>query len=180
MPNHVHETSGNPLSVVAASRSRTARLLKRAGYGVCFALAASMLTACGGTVATNGHIFAADDIQQIREGMSKDQITLALGTPDTTSTAGGDTFYYISTTTEKQMAFMSPQIVDRKIVAIYFDKRNIAQRIAHYGLKDGKVVDFNSRQTPVYGGDEGLIKSLFRNIGHATPGMPGGAGGGGN
>jgi outer membrane protein assembly factor BamE (lipoprotein component of BamABCDE complex) len=177
MPNHNFKTNGDTLSLLAAHRSRTARLLKLIGYGTCIVLSAGLLTACGGTVATNGHIFAAEDLQQVREGMTKDQVTLALGTPDTTSTAGNDVYYYISTTTEKKMAFMTPSVVDRKVVAIYFDKRNIVQRIGNYGLKDGKVIDFNSRQTPVYGGDEGLIKSLFRNIGHATPGMPGASGG---
>ncbi len=173
MPNHTNTTNGTTLSVFAAPRSRTLRLLKHVGYGTCIALTAGLLTACGGTVATNGHIFAAEDLQQIREGMSKDQVTLALGTPDTTSTAGNDAFYYISTTTERKMAFMSPSVVDRKVVAIYFNKKNSVQRIAQYGLQDGKVIDFSTNKTPTYGGEEGLIKSLFRNIGHASPGMPG-------
>lgn len=173
MPNHVTATNGNTPSVIAAPKPRISRTLRRAGYGMCLVLALSTLTACGGTVATNGHIFTAEDLQQVREGMSRDQVTLALGTPDTTSTAGNDVYYYISTTTEKKLAFMNPEIVDRKVVAIYFDRRNTVQRIANYGLKDGRVIDFNTNKTPTFSSEEGLIKQLFKNIGSASPGMPG-------
>jgi hypothetical protein len=40
------------------------------------------------------------------------------------------------------------------------------RQVANYGLKDGKVFDFISRTTPAPGGkDEGVLKSLFRNLG---------------
>ncbi|MDX2264519.1 MAG: outer membrane protein assembly factor BamE [Hyphomicrobiales bacterium] len=130
------------------------------------------LAACGGTVAKHGHVFTEEDLQQVKTGMSKDQVALALGTPDTKSTAGDDVYYYISTTTKRPMAFMKPKVTDRQVVAIYFDKSNSVQRIANYGLQDGKVIDFVTRQTPSYGGEEGLIRSLFRNIGRAQPTVP--------
>ncbi|MBC8049239.1 MAG: outer membrane protein assembly factor BamE [Chitinophagales bacterium] len=140
--------------------------------------------ACGGAVVKHGHVFGEEDLQQVKPGMSKDQVALALGTPDTKATSGDDVYYYISTTTKKSMAFMKPKITDRQVVAVYFDKKDSVQRVANYGLQDGKVVDFVTRQTPSYGGEEGLIKSIFRNIGKAQPTVPGpggtsGGGGGG-
>ena len=130
------------------------------------------LTACGGNVIRQGHQFQAEDLNQVKEGMSKEQVTLALGTPDTQSPAGGGSYYYISTTAEQPMAFMRPAITDRHIVAVYFNKQDRVEKIANYGLQDGKVVDFVSRETPSYTRDEGLLKELFRNIG-ASPAIPG-------
>jgi outer membrane protein assembly factor BamE (lipoprotein component of BamABCDE complex) len=55
------------------------------------------------------------------------------------------------------------------VVAIYFDENNIVKRVANYGLKDGIVFDFVTRQTPSRGSEDGLLKELFRNIGRPQP-----------
>jgi outer membrane protein assembly factor BamE (lipoprotein component of BamABCDE complex) len=108
----------------------------------------------------------------VREGMSKEQVSLALGTPDTKSAVAGGAFYYISTTAVQPMAFLSPEVTDRRVVAIYFDTKDRVEKIANYGLKDGKVFDFIKRETPAYTRDQGMLKEIFRNIG-AGPAMPG-------
>ncbi len=139
------------------------------------------LSACAADITKHGHVFTDEDLAQVKEGMSRDQIILALGTPDTKSTVDQNAFYYISSTTKRSAAFLSPTIVDRRVVAVYFDKKNTVSRVAHYGLQDGKVIDFVSRTTPSKGSEEGLLKELFRNIGspqpNATPGGPAGPGG---
>ena len=114
----------------------------------------------------HGHQFRDNDIAQIQPGMSQDQVKLTLGTPATTATVGtGNAFYYISSTAE-QVAFLSPKEVDRQVVAVYFNPLGSVERVANYGIKDGKVFDFVSRTTPAPGaGDEGLLKGLFRNLG---------------
>jgi len=137
-----------------------------------FAAGCLFLTACGGNVIRQGHQFQEEDLNQVREGMSKEQVTLALGTPDTQSTVSGGAYYYISTTAVQPMTFMSPSVTDRHIVAVYFSKQDRVEKIANYGLQDGKVVDFVSRETPSYTRDQGLLKELFRNIG-AAPSIPG-------
>ncbi len=133
------------------------------------------LGACAADIARHGHVFAEEDLKQVKEGMSRDQVILALGTPDTKSTVGQEAFYYISTTTKRSAAFMSPSIVDRRVVAVYFDKKDVVARVAHYGLKDGQVIDIVKRETPSRGSEDGLLKELFRNIGRPPSG--GNAGG---
>lgn len=131
-----------------------------------------LLAACGDTVIRQGHLFRDEDVAQIHTGMGKDQVVLALGTPDTQSTSGGGAYYYISQTASQPMPFMKPELVDRRIVAVYFDSKDRVQQIANYGMKDGKLIDFVSRTTPAYSHDQGLLKELFRDIG-ATPNIPG-------
>ncbi len=131
-----------------------------------------LLAGCGGTVIRQGHLFHEEDIAQIRAGMGKDQVVLALGTPDTQSTTGGGAYYYISQTANQPMPFMKPEVTDRRIVAVYFDKKDRVEQIANYGMKDGKVIDFVSRETPAYTRDQGLLKELFRDIGMG-PSIPG-------
>ena len=122
------------------------------------------LSACSGQVTQHGHVFTAEELQQVQPGMSKDQVRLVLGTPDTTSAIGGGAFYYISST-QKGLAFMKPSVVDRKVLAVYFNELETVSRVANYGLKDGKIFDFISRTTPSHGADIGILQQMFGNLG---------------
>lgn len=123
------------------------------------------LAGCASTTTKHGHQFQETDLQQIQPGMSQETVRSTLGTPDTTSiVAGGNAFYYISSTT-KQTAFFKEQEVDRRIVAVYFNPVGSVDRVANYGLKDGRVVDFNNRETQAYMRDKGFIARFFRGVG---------------
>ena len=133
------------------------------------ALTAPLITACGQSltkITKHGHHFRASDAQLVQPGMAREDVRLSLGTPTTTSrTSTGETFYYISSTTS-QMAFLEPKEIDRRVFAIYFNELGSVDRIANYGLKDGKVFDFINRRTPAAGGrEEGLLAQMFKNLG---------------
>jgi outer membrane protein assembly factor BamE (lipoprotein component of BamABCDE complex) len=132
-----------------------------------------LLAACAGQVIKQGQHLQDEDVSQVREGMGKDQVVAALGSPSTQSTADGEAYYYISTTAYQRMAFLTPEITDRRVIAVYFDNKERVKKVANYGLKDGKVFDFIKRETPTYARDQGLVKELFRNIGRATPNVAG-------
>ena len=134
-------------------------------------VAVMSLAACAADITKHGHILTDEDVAQVKGGMNRDQVVLALGTPDTKSTVGQEAYYYISTTTKRSAAFLQPTLVDRRVVAVYFDKKDAVQRVANYGLQDGKVIDFVKRETPSRGSEDGLLKELFRNIGRPTPGV---------
>ena len=93
--------------------------------------------------------------------MAAPQVLALLGTPSTTSTIGGDAWYYVSQRIERELAFMPPEVADQHILAVYFDKSKKVQRIADYGLKDGKVVDFVSRTTPTAGAEFNFIRNML-------------------
>lgn len=121
---------------------------------------------CTATVTKHGHLFQETDLQQIQPGMSQEQVKLTLGTPTTTSTAANANAYYYMSQTMKQSSFMAPTETDRQVVAVYFNQVGTVDRIANYGIKDGKVFDTISRTTPSANqNDDGILKQLFRNLG---------------
>ncbi len=121
---------------------------------------------CSETITKHGHVYRASDLQQIQPGMSSDQVRLVMGTPTTTTTSGSGHVYYYISSTKGQTSFLLPKEKERNVAAIYFDPNGGVQRVANYGLKDGKVFDFISETTPSPGAkDEGLLKQLFRNLG---------------
>ena len=124
------------------------------------------LAACDSTIIKHGTQFHEGDLQQIQPGMSQEQVKMNLGTPATTAVVGTNQAYYYISSTHKQTSFMLPSEEDRQVVAVYFAPGGTVERVANYGLKDGKVFDYVSRTTPAPGGnDDGIIKSLFRNLG---------------
>ncbi|HUU24212.1 MAG TPA: outer membrane protein assembly factor BamE [Methyloceanibacter sp.] len=121
------------------------------------------LTACGAQIDRHGHVFIDIDLDQIQPGMSKQEVQTLLGSPDTTSTIGGDAYYYISTT-QKTVAFLKPYEIDRQVVAIYFDGSQNVQEAAQYGMKDGILVNYYKGETPARGKDLTFVEQLFGNI----------------
>ena len=129
------------------------------------ALVGIACTACAETITKHGHLFQESDLQQVSPGMSSEQVKTSLGTPTTTATVGsGTAFYYISSV-EGQTAFLAPKEKDRRVVAVYFTQVGAVDRVAQYGLKDGKVFDYVKNETPTLAKDEGILKALFRNLG---------------
>jgi outer membrane protein assembly factor BamE (lipoprotein component of BamABCDE complex) len=139
------------------------------GRSVVFAALISAALAVGGCAATttkHGHLFQETDLQQIQPGMSQEQVKLTLGTPTTTSTAGNANAYYYMSSTMKQSSFLAPTETDRQVVAVYFNQSGSVDRVANYGMKDGKVFDTISRTTASANqNDDGILKQLFRNLG---------------
>ena len=140
---------------------------RRAVVAFAAALASALaISGCSEEITKHGHQFHDTDLQAVQPGMSQEQVRSTLGTPATTAVVGsGNAFYYISSTMA-QTSFMLPSEKDRQVVAVYFSQGGTVESVANYGLKDGKVFDFISRTTPAPGGkDEGILKSLFRNLG---------------
>ncbi|WP_442753956.1 outer membrane protein assembly factor BamE [Methylocystis sp. JAN1] len=115
-------------------------------------------------VINRGAVLDARKVAQVKPGMAAPQVMQTLGTPSTTSTIGGDAWYYVSQRLERAMAFMPQNITDQHVLAVYFDKSRKVTRVADYGMEDGKPVDFLSRTTPVAGPDYHLIQSLLAKV----------------
>ena len=145
--------------------SRTVRRRKmRLGIVLAGALA---LAACGSTTETlqRGYVLPEGALEQIPVGASQDQVLIVLGTPSTVATVNGEAFYYISQTAQRSAAFMPHQVVDQRVISVYFDKDRKVARLANYGMKDGKVFDFYSQTTPTGGAELSYLRNMFKNVG---------------
>jgi outer membrane protein assembly factor BamE (lipoprotein component of BamABCDE complex) len=129
------------------------------------------LSACSETVTKRGHQFHDNDLRQIQPGMSQEQVKTSLGTPTTTATVGAGSAYYYISSIEGQTSFFAPTVKDRQVVAIYFTPLGAVDKVAQYGLKDGKVFDYIKRETPSHARDESILKALFRNLGTKQLGL---------
>jgi len=119
------------------------------------------LGACFTQTYQHGYVLAEGALEQVQLGATQEQVLIVLGTPSTVATVSGEVFYYISQRAE-QTAFMPQKMVDQRVVAVYFDKNRRVERLANYGLRDGKVFDFISRTTPTSGQELSYLNYIFK------------------
>lgn len=122
------------------------------------------LAGCTGEQFQRGYILPPGALEQVQIGASQDQVLVVLGTPSTVATLDGDVFYYISQRSERKVAFMNQQVIDQRVIAVYFDKARHVRRVANYGLQDGKIFDFISRTTPTGGQEMSYLAPIFKLI----------------
>ena len=151
-----------PLELPRALAAPPDRALARLSRVAAVALVCAALGGCTGEQFQKGYILPPGALEQIPIGASQDQVLIVMGTPSTVATLNGEVFYYISQRSERKVAFMNQQVVDQRVIAIYFDKNRQVQRLANYGLQDGKIFDFISRTTPTSGQELSYLTPLFK------------------
>jgi outer membrane protein assembly factor BamE (lipoprotein component of BamABCDE complex) len=108
-----------------------------------------------------GYVLPEGALEQIPVGASQEQVLIVLGTPSTVATVNGEVFYYISQRAERAAAFMPKEVKNQRVIAVYFDKDRKVERLADYGIKDGKIFDFISRTTQTGGQEFNYLSGIF-------------------
>lgn len=139
---------------LVSSLSRLA-VLGLVGFGI---------SGCIGEDLRHGYQIDQAALATVRPGLSAEQVLQILGTPSTVSTVGNKSWYYISQNTRRTVLFLGEQVEDQKVTAVYFNAGFKVERVALYGLQDGRVFDFIERQTPTSGADRAFISQLFRGL----------------
>jgi outer membrane protein assembly factor BamE (lipoprotein component of BamABCDE complex) len=139
-------------SVARAPRSAAVVLLLGLLLGGCFT-----------QTYQRGYLVPEGALEQIQLGASQEQVLIILGTPSTVATVRGEVFYYISQKAQ-QTSFLPQREVDRRVVAVYFDQGRKVERLANYGIKDGRVFDFVSRTTPTGGQELNYVQYILKAL----------------
>jgi outer membrane protein assembly factor BamE (lipoprotein component of BamABCDE complex) len=134
------------------------------------AILATTLSGCMvGEDIHHGYVVDERALAQVKPGMSAEQVLQILGTPSTVSTVGNKSWYYISQVKSRTLHFMGDTVTDQRVTAVYFNNGLRVERIALYGLQDGKVFDFISRRTEAGGREANFVSQLFRGLGSFIP-----------
>src|SRR5712671_3213623 len=155
---------GNKASMrhMRSAQSKSAKTKTSIAKSLAAALVLALpLGGCFSETFQKGYIVPEGALEQIPIGASQEQVLIVLGTPSTVATVSGEAFYYISQRAERAIAFMPQEVVDQRVVAVYFDKKRRVQRLANYGLKDGKIFDYVSRTTPTGGTELSYLKGFW-------------------
>ena len=149
---------------MSTGRITTVRAVHRPLAAAATLACALLLGGCFTQSYQRGYILAEGALEQVPLGAPQEQVLITLGTPSTVATVSGEVFYYISARTE-QTSFLPEKTIDQRVVAVYFDKNRRVQRLANYGIEDGKVFDYVSRTTPTSGQELSYLTYLFKIVG---------------
>ena len=150
----------------------TRKYLMRASHWLVVASFATLLASCSPTTNYHGYLAKPGAFGQISDGMSKTEVEGILGSPSTTASINfqGDSNYYITSVTESR-SFMKAKEVNREVIAVRFDKSDQVTSFAQYGLEDGRIININSRETPIVGNELGILQDIFKGILGSKPGI---------
>ncbi len=155
---------------IARQTGRTVSVRVAVGVALGSALGLTV-SACSPIVNVRGYVPEQDKVEKLAVGQqNKDEVYTLLGSPSTLATFSEDTWYYISSRTER-IGFFEPKTVDRTVLAVKFDDDEKVSNIAKYGLEDGRVVNFVDRTTPTRGKELTFLEQMFGNIGAVPTGM---------
>ena len=149
---------------VFSSKAALARSVRLAPV---LALACGLaLSGCGRFTETfqRGYVLQEGALEQIPIGASQEQVLIVLGTPSTVATVNGEVFYYISQKAQRAAAFLNQEVIDQRVIAVYFDNDRKVRRLADYGLKDGKIFDFVSQTTATGGQELNYVRNAFKAL----------------
>ncbi|KQT14899.1 cell envelope protein SmpA [Methylobacterium sp. Leaf399] len=127
------------------------------------------VSGCIGEDIRHGYQIDQAALATVKPGMSAEQVLQILGTPSTVSTVGNKSWYYITQNTRRTVLFLGEQVEDQKVTAVYFNAGFKVERVALYGLQDGRVFDFIERTTPSSGADRAFLSQLFRGLTRYEP-----------
>ncbi len=145
--------------------------LRRPLTWIIIASCATLLAGCSPEINHRGYYAKTNSFSKISEGMPKSEVEATLGSPSTTASVNfqGDSYYYITSVTEGR-AFLQPREVSREVIAVRFDRNEQVASLAQYGLEDGRIIDVNTRKTPVAGANYSILAELFGTVRRAAPG----------
>jgi outer membrane protein assembly factor BamE (lipoprotein component of BamABCDE complex) len=134
------------------------------------ALAAAIVLTVGASGCTarkevRGNYLTAAQLSTIQVGTTNRQTVMrVLGPPSTEGTFDKQVWYYIGRQTE-EWAFLEPEVLEQRVVAIYFDDKGVVEHMERYGQNDARAVDIVERETPTSGHKIGFFEQILGNLG---------------
>lgn len=127
-----------------------------------------LLTSCVSEYYSHGYTFDQNNLGIIKVGQTKkENVIRELGNPTTSSDFGPEVYYYINYKTEKK-AFFDPKIIEQKVIAITFDKKDTVADIAEYTIDDLKNIAFSEHMIEIKGNSITPIEQILTNVGKFT------------
>jgi outer membrane protein assembly factor BamE (lipoprotein component of BamABCDE complex) len=124
-----------------------------------------LLGACAPKIDVRGNLPDPERLSEITPGdQSRSEVEEILGTPSSIAVFDQETWLYVSQRTET-IAFFEPEVKERKVVILKFDKDGIVSAVETLSAENGKRIEPVDRKTPTAGNEFTLIDQLFGNLG---------------
>ncbi|WP_236545312.1 outer membrane protein assembly factor BamE [Tropicimonas marinistellae] len=146
------------------ARQRRA-VMGRSVRALCATAALLAFSGCTPLYRDHGYVPSDDDLAEIVVGVdTRDTVADSVGTPSSSGVLRDTGYYYVSQRM-RTYTYHEPEIVDRQIVAISFDRNGVVSNVERFALEDGNVVALSRRVTDSNVQGLGFLSQLFGNVG---------------
>jgi outer membrane protein assembly factor BamE (lipoprotein component of BamABCDE complex) len=129
--------------------------------------AAAALSACAPVIGRQG--FQVQDVspRDLKIGTdTKSSVMEKLGSPSAVAAFDQNTWFYVSQATERY-TYHKARVTARDVTVMAFDKDNDKLvKLDTLGLKDGRHIAYNTRETPTRGRALTVLEQLLGSVGH--------------
>ena len=115
----------------------------------------------------NGNIPVDEKIAEVHKGQTKQDVMNILGAPSLTTGLSDDHWIYMASTMKK-VAFLRPEELNRKVLAITFDDDKIT-KIEKLSLADGNNIKIDKDVTNTTEREQGFFRKYFGGVGSYMP-----------
>ena len=122
-----------------------------------------ILSACNQPIVTNGKWLTDSELEELKVGMTKEELREEIGSPSYISALDDDFWAYIGTKSQVRV-FQHPEALERRIIALEFFNDRLRD-VVQLTLKDGKVIYPNKDRTPTNGRTISIVEEMLGNIG---------------
>ena len=123
------------------------------------------VSACAPIVEVHGYAPLPEELETIVPGQdTRGSVRRKIGRPGGSGVFTDEGWFYVSTRTE-QRTYKAPEVTDRRVVAVLFDRRDIVTSVNSLGIEDGRLIDLETETTPTLGRELTIIEQALGNIG---------------
>ena len=126
-------------------------------------LLGSLFISCTTNIKNYGYIPTKSELDALVIGKDgKDSVSKKIGLPATAGLEGS--FYYVRSTFN-QPGFRSAQLIDRTVVLLSFDKRNLLKNVETFSVDKKTVVRLDYRVTETALDNKNIFQQIVGSIG---------------
>jgi outer membrane protein assembly factor BamE (lipoprotein component of BamABCDE complex) len=142
-----------------------APMLRKTAF-LALAVGLALTAACSPITSHQG--FQSVDVRpaDVKVGQdTRSSVLTKLGSPTATSTFDKNVWFYMSKF-RTQTSFYNPKTIQRDVTAISFDADTLqVKSVDNFTLQDGRVIAFNTHETPTRGREMTVLEQLIGSIG---------------
>lgn len=134
-----------------------------------FVMSVLACTACSSDIFLehNGNMPEDSKIAKIAVGQSKNEVRDILGNPSSVTGLSDDHWIYMSST-QRKIAFLRPDEIDREILALSFEKDKVS-KIEKFDLADSNDIGIDGGETKTADSNVGFFRKYFGGVGQYLP-----------
>jgi len=130
-----------------------------------------LVAACAPIMRYHGYAPGDEQLSDIVVGRdTRETVAQKIGMPGMGGVIEGSGWYYVQSDW-RQMGPRAPVEVDRQVVAVTFNARDVVENVERFGLADGQVVALSRRVTDTGPRGVTVLQSIFGVLGQFSPQM---------